>query len=124
MAASSASWFDVKFWRTSTRLSKSMICATSTGLRRWTKLMARLQHVDLVFHARAAVQQQRQRDRELPLVEEGDVLPNAVFEHVKVRLVEVRHIMIGGVGDGEGERDHVDAGAEGGSLAILGSTER
>ena len=78
---SSSAWLPVNAWRTSTRLSKSMTCAMSLGFSRWTKLRRRgLQRRQLVFHAGAAVEQQRQRDRLLPAGEEGDFLLDAVLE--------------------------------------------
>ena len=53
-----------------------------------------LQRRQLVLHAGAAVQQQRQRDRLLPAVEEGDVLLDAVLEHREIVLIEVGDVVV------------------------------
>ncbi len=55
----------------------------------------RLQRIELVFHAGAAVEQQRQRDRLLAPVEEGDLLLHTVLEHREVALVQVGDVVTG-----------------------------
>jgi len=71
-----------------------------------------LQRLQLVFHARAAVEQQRHGDGLLAAVEERDVLFHAVLEDGEVGLVEVRDVVIRAVHDGDVERDDVDGRPE------------
>ena len=84
--------------RISTRLSKSMTCARSFGLSRSHEVGGgRLQRVELVLHAGAAVEQQRERDRLLAAVEEHEVLLDAVLEDREVGLLEVGDVAVGAV---------------------------
>jgi hypothetical protein len=66
----------------------------------------------VIFHAGAAVEQQRQRDRLLTPGEVGDLLLDPVFEDRELGLLEVRDVMAGTVGRRHRQRDDVDAGAE------------
>ena len=80
----------VKAWRTSTRLSKSIDLRQVGGLEPAHEAGGRgLQYRELVLHAGAAVQQQRERNRVLPPGEERDVLLDAVLEDLEFRLVDV-----------------------------------
>ena len=87
-----------------------MTWAISFALSRWTKFDAAcLQRGQVLFHARAAVEQQRQGDRLLASVEERDVLLDAVLEDLEVRPVEVGDVVVGAVRDGDVEGDDVDS---------------
>ena len=53
-----------------------------------------LQRRQLVFHAGAAVEQQRQRDRLLPAGEERELLLDAVLEDREVVLLEIGDVVV------------------------------
>ncbi len=67
-----------------------------------------LKRRQLVLHARAAVEQQGEGNWLRPPREEDDVVLDAVLEHGKVGLIEVRNVMVGAVDYGDVERDDVD----------------
>ncbi len=113
IAVSSSPWLPVKPWRISTRLSKSMTCAMSLDLSRWTKFDAAcLQGGQVFLHARAAVEQQRQGDRLLAPGEERDVLLDTVLEDHEFRLFEIGDVVVGRVRDRDVQGDDVDSRAE------------
>ena len=87
--------FDVNAWRISTRLSKSITCAMSFRLETLHEIRRRnLQRRQVLLHACAAVEQERQRDRLVAAVEEGDLLLHTVFEHGEFAGLEVGHVMV------------------------------
>jgi hypothetical protein len=71
-----------------------------------------LRRRQLGVHTGAGVEQQRQRDRQVGAVEEGDVLLDAVLENVEILGGQVGDVLPGAVADGDVERDQIDAGAE------------
>ena len=71
-----------------------------------------LKRRQLVFHARAAVEQERKRDWLRPPGEKDEVVFDAVLEYGKVGLVQVCDVMVGAVDDRDVERDDVDSAAK------------
>ena len=124
MAFSSAAASFVNVWTMVARLSKSMTWATSCARRRFDEPDGRLlRGRDLVLHAGAGVEQQRERDGQLRSGEEGDVLLHAVLEDEEVGLLEVHDVALRLVGHGDVERDDLDAAAERRDLRVPGSDE-
>ena len=83
----------VKGWSTSTRSAKPISWPRSCGREAAREADRRLlggRH--LVLHARARVEQQRQRDRHVRPVEVGDVLLRAVLEDVELFGRQVGHV--------------------------------
>ena len=96
-----------------TRLSKSTTCAKSCRAELLDEADGRvLRRLQLVFHARARVEQHRQRDGQVRPVEEGDLLLDAVLEDREGRRIEIGDEPSGLVGDRDVERHEIDPGAE------------
>ena len=64
------------------------------------------------LHARAGVDEQRQRDRQIRVVEERHLLLDAVLEDIEVLGREIGHVPGRSVGHRHVERDEIDAGAK------------
>ena len=86
IACSSATLSLVKVWRIWAWLSKSIIWATSLGVRRRGAGRRFLRDGELAVHAGAAVEQDRQRDRQRIFREVGHGLEDAVLVDLEVLL--------------------------------------
>jgi hypothetical protein len=75
-----------------------------------------LEHRQVLLHAGATVEKQRQGKRLLAAVEERDVLFDPILEYGEVRKVEVGEVPIRSVGGNHVQRHHVDADTKGGLL--------
>jgi len=76
-----------------------------------------LQRRQVLLHARAGVEEERQGDRLLAAVEERDVLLDAILEDREFAWLEVGDVMVQAVGHRHTQRHDIDAGAKGGSLS-------
>jgi hypothetical protein len=113
MASSRSFTLLVKLCEMRTRLSKSITWPRSCARRCFTKPTAGfLRRLNLVFHARARVEQYRQRYRQVRSVEELDLLRLAVFVDVEGFLREVRDEVARAIHSGDVEGDDFDARLE------------
>ena len=76
-----------------------------------------LKRRQVLLHARAAIEQEGQRDWLLAAVEESDFLLDTVFEHGELARLEVGDVVVQAVGHRHAQRHDIHAGAKGGSLS-------